>query len=172
MLCIILKLHGYCCITTAVYWLFFCFCLPVFLFFYASDDSLCFSRSCLASFRFPAVSACVCVSRSFSALFLRLPHRGCNGIFLPNRPNTTASCSVVCSIYTAIFCLSMFLGLLPTKCRVAFSSRSCNLTPLFMGAGSCEKSESLQTFYATFLMNALYGSKKLRKKFGNFHFRQ
>ena len=46
------------------------------------------------------------------------------------------------------------------------------LTPLFMGAESCEKSESLQTFFATFLMYALYGSKKLRKKFGNFHFRQ
>ena len=45
-------------------------------------------------------------------------------------------------------------------------------TPLFMGAESCEKSESLQTFFATFLMYALYGSKKLRKKFGNFHFRQ
>ena len=46
------------------------------------------------------------------------------------------------------------------------------LTPLFMGAESYEKSESLQTFFATFLMYALYGSKKLRKKFGNFHFRQ
>ena len=30
-------------------------------------------------------------------------------------------------------------------------------TPLFMGAESCEKSESLQTFFATFLMYALYG---------------
>ena len=46
------------------------------------------------------------------------------------------------------------------------------VTPLFMGTESCEKSESLQTFFATFLMYALYGSKKLRKKFGNFHFRQ
>ena len=46
------------------------------------------------------------------------------------------------------------------------------VTPLLMGAESCEKSESLQTFFATFLMYALYGSKKLRKKFGNFHFRQ
>ena len=46
------------------------------------------------------------------------------------------------------------------------------LTPFFMGAESCEKSESLQTFFATFLMYALYGSKKLRKKFGNFHCRQ
>ena len=44
------------------------------------------------------------------------------------------------------------------------------LTPLFMGAESCEKSESLQTFFATFLMYALYGSKKLRKKFGNFYY--
>ena len=42
---------------------------------------------------------------------------------------------------------------------------SHTLTPLFMGAESCEKSESLQTFFATFLMYALYGSKKLRKKF-------
>ena len=41
-----------------------------------------------------------------------------------------------------------------------------------MGAESCEKSESLQSFFATFLMYALCGSKKLRKKFGNFHFRQ
>ena len=46
------------------------------------------------------------------------------------------------------------------------------MTPLFMGAESCEKSESLQTFFATFLMYTLYGSKKLRKKFGNFYFRQ
>jgi len=46
------------------------------------------------------------------------------------------------------------------------------ITPLFMGAESCEKSESLQTFFATFVMYALYGSKKLRKKFWNFHFRQ
>ena len=46
------------------------------------------------------------------------------------------------------------------------------VTPPFMGAESCEKSESLQTFLATFLMYALYGSKKLRKKFGNFHIRQ
>ena len=29
------------------------------------------------------------------------------------------------------------------------------LTPLFMGAESCEKSESLQTFFATFLMYCL-----------------
>ena len=46
------------------------------------------------------------------------------------------------------------------------------VTPHFMGAESCEKSESLQTFLATFLMYALYGSKTLRKKFGNFHIRQ
>jgi len=51
-------------------------------------------------------------------------------------------------------------------------SYTAAVTPLFMGAESCEKSESLQTFFATFLMYALYGSKKLRKKFGNFHFRQ
>ena len=32
--------------------------------------SLCLSRSCLASFRCPAVSACVCVSRFFNALIV------------------------------------------------------------------------------------------------------
>ena len=42
------------------------------------------------------------------------------------------------------------------------------ITPLFMGVESCEKSESLQTYFATFLMYALYGSKKSRKKFETF----
>ena len=37
-------------------------------------DSLCVSRSCLPCFRCPAVSALVCVSCSFSALY-RVPHR-------------------------------------------------------------------------------------------------
>ena len=44
------------------------------------------------------------------------------------------------------------------------------VTPLFMGAESCEKSESLQTFFETFLMYALYGSKKLRKSLETFTF--
>ena len=46
------------------------------------------------------------------------------------------------------------------------------LTPPFMGAESCERSESLQTYFETLLMYALDGSKTLRKKFASFHFRQ
>ena len=74
--------------------------------------SLVGSEMCIRdSFRCPAVSACVCASRSFSALFLRVPHRGCTGFILPNRPNTTAT-------------------LLPIRYRViAFLSPSCNRTP-------------------------------------------
>ena len=58
------------------------------------------------------------------------------------------------------------------KKKKASFSPLFTITQLSMGAESCEKSESLQTFFATFVMYALYGSKKLRKKFGNFHFRQ
>ena len=47
------------------------------------------------------------------------------------------------------------------------SSRTL-FTRHFTGAESCEKSESLQTYFATFLMYALYGSKKSRKKFETF----
>ena len=39
-----------------------------------------------------------------------------------------------------------------------------------MGAESCEKSESLQKNFATFLMYALYGSKKLGKSLETFTF--
>ena len=39
-----------------------------------------------------------------------------------------------------------------------------------MGAESCEKSESLQTFFATFLMYALYGAKSCEKSLETFTF--
>ena len=38
------------------------------------------------------------------------------------------------------------------------------VTPLFMGTESCEKSESLQTFFATFLMYALLWEQKVAEK--------
>ena len=92
-----LKLHGYyyCCLLAFVLLLPACFLFFFHVSFlqpYAKDyalmyHSLCLSRSCLSPFRCPAVSACVCVSRSFGALFLRVPHRGCTGFYLPNRPN-------------------------------------------------------------------------------------
>ena len=101
LLCIMLKLHGYyyCCLLAFVLLLPACFLFFFHVSFlqpYAKDYalmyySLCLSRSCLSPFRCPAVSACVCVSRSFGALFLRVPHRGCTGFYLPNRPNTTAA---------------------------------------------------------------------------------
>ena len=67
-------------------------------------DSLCLSRSCLASFRCPAVSVCVCASRSFSALFLRVPHRGCTGVLICQ---TAPMVQLLCSMwkFAAIFCL-------------------------------------------------------------------
>ena len=85
-----------------------------------------------------------------------------------------------CHFFVEIYLRSLGLPFLPEQIfmlrfRIAVLPRqlfSMRFTPLFMGAESCEKSESLQTFFATFLMYALYGSKKLRKKFGNFHFRQ
>ena len=55
-----------------------------------------------------------------------------------------------------------------TETNRILTTKNRNVTPLFMGAESCEKSESLQTYFATFLMSALYGSKKLRENFGNF----
>ena len=70
-----LKLHGYyyCCLLAL--FAFACLFFVSLLQPYARDvaliyDSLCLSRSCLASFRCLAVSACVCVSRSFSAFFV------------------------------------------------------------------------------------------------------
>ena len=70
-----------------------------------------------------------------------------------------------------LFCSTAVLLILSilTRCTVPGTDVVPH-TPLFMGAESCEKSESLQTFFATFLMYALYGSKKLRKKFGSFTF--
>ena len=66
-----LKLHGYCCLLAV----FFRFCLPFFPFIFRVSVSTLQSRSCLTSFRCPAVSACLCVSRSFRTLF-RVPYRG------------------------------------------------------------------------------------------------
>ena len=68
-------------------------------------DSLCLSRSCLASFRCPAVSVCVCASRSFSALFLRVPHRGCIAVCICQ---TVPILQLLCSMwkFAAVFCLS------------------------------------------------------------------
>ena len=72
------------------------------------------SRSCLASFRCPAVSARVCVFRSFGALFVRVPPQ-------------YYSCYVVC--YNGRFLPILCLGPLRTRYRVVFPSRSCDLTP-------------------------------------------
>ena len=79
---------------------FLCFLRLSFLKPYAKDyalmyHSLCLSRSCLSSFRCPATSAFVCMSRSFGALFLRVPHRGCTGFYLANRPNTVSTKSSI-----------------------------------------------------------------------------
>ena len=81
-------------------------------------DSLtvCLSRSCLASFRCPAVAACVCVSRSFSALFV-CRTEGIPVFICKNRMLKLHGC------FMPVF------GPLPTRYRVAFPSRSCNLTP-------------------------------------------
>ena len=46
----------------------------------------------------------------------------------------------------------------------------CPITPLFMGAESFEKSESVQTYFATFLMYALYGTKRCAKTLETFTF--
>ena len=37
--------------------------------------------------RILSLSCRISLSRFFSALFLRVPHRGCTGFYLPNRPN-------------------------------------------------------------------------------------
>ena len=90
------------------------------------------------------------------------------------RSTTFLICTAVRSIHEVLVVLrSIFflISILNSVLLYCFSDLN-SLTPLFMGAESCEKSESLLTFLATFLMYALYGSKKLRKKFGNFHFRQ
>ena len=128
----------------------FCLCLSFFLFFYVSllppyakdvaliSDSLCLSRSCLASFRCP-VSLYMCVP------FFQRPLSSCAAPrlyrYLFAKPTQYySSCSVVCWSYTAVFCL-WFLRHLPTRYRVAFPSRSCNLTlkllPCFMMGSVC-----------------------------------
>ena len=132
-----LELHGYCCLL-AFFFPFAC----LFFFFsrlvlqpYAKDvavmyDSVCLSRSCLASFRCPAVSAsasaCVCVSRSFSAPSFVCRTEGVPFFFCQTAPTLQLLCSML-KIHGRF--LHMFWGLLPTRYRVAFQSRSCNLTP-------------------------------------------
>ena len=91
-------------------------------------NSLCLSRSCLASCRCPAVSACVCVSRSFSALFLPCAAPRVYRFLFAKAASILQQ--LLCSMLKlhGRF-LHMFLELSPTRYRVAFPSRSCNLTP-------------------------------------------
>ena len=53
-----------------------------------------------------------------------------------------------------------------------FFSKIWPMTPVLMGAESCQKSSQTFTFSATFFVYAPYGSKKLLKKIGNFLIRQ
>ena len=122
------------------------------------------------------IPRCFEVQKGFLGVCMQeISRKGCSPLLSMAQNLALPSTSPKLLIFQKIFSRNIFDNFFgprqPKYLSKIFLVRN-GLTPLFMGAESCEKSESLQTFFATFLMYASYGSKKLLKKFRNFRFRQ